>query len=523
MTRPTNLDVIIHLRKSRKDIEEEKKALETGVPFDTLDKHKRELMELVRREQHNVIRIFEEIVSGEFLSERPEAQEMLRNVEDGECDAVIVMDLDRLGRGDMIDAGTIFRAFKYSETLIITPTEVIDCNAEGAELLFGVKSIIAREELKQINKRLQGGRRRAVKDGRHIAKNPPYGYLRDENLKLYPHPEEAPVVKKIFELLAEGSGRYKVIDYLMRSGYKAPSNKDIWEQSTISYIVKNEVYLGHLVWGKQKHTKRNGKRVRKNLPPELWTRHDNAHEPIVSQELFDRANEAHTGRLRVSRKEGTAITNPLAGIAKCGVCGRTLTQTHSYDRPNPQIRCNNPACKSIQKGSLTYLFEEKLISSLEELVEQRKMTQSELNNSAERKNKNEERILALTNYIQKATTELNEQHSMRETTFEMLERKVYTEELFLQRHKIISDKIKQLESEIEKSQEEIAQLKIRMRMQAQLIPKIHKVIQAYKSLEDAEQKNNLLKTVIEKVMYIRKKEWLKPEQFELEVILRFPT
>ncbi|RAP29104.1 hypothetical protein C2W64_04051 [Brevibacillus laterosporus] len=523
MSRPTNLDVIIHLRKSRKDIEEEKKALETGIPFDTLDKHKRELMELVRREQHNVIKIFEEIVSGEFLSERPEAQEMLRNVEDGECDGVIVMDLDRLGRGDMIDAGTIFRAFKYSETLIITPSEVIDCNAEGAELLFGVKSIIAREELKQINKRLQGGRRRAVKDGRHIAKTPPYGYLRDENLKLYPHPEEAPVVKKIFELLAEGYGRFKVIEYLMQAGYKAPSKRDIWEHSTISYLVKNEVYIGHIVWGRKKHTKRNGKRVTKRLPPELWTRHDNAHEPIVSQELFIKANEAHTGRFRVSRKEGSSVSNPLAGIARCGVCGRTLAQLVNPERPNPQIRCTNVACKTIQKGIVTYLVEEKIIAGLEELVEQKEMTQTELSSRNKRKDKNEERMSALTNYIQKATTELKEQHSMRETTFEMLERKIYTEELFLQRHKTISDKIKQLEAEIEKSQNEINQLKSRLKMQAQVIPKIHKVIQAYKSLDDPEQKNNLLKTIIEKVIYIRKKEWKKPEQFEIEIILRFPT
>ncbi|NRQ52934.1 hypothetical protein HP425_05920 [Brevibacillus sp. HD1.4A] len=66
---------------------------------------------------------------------------MLRQFEEG----VVVMDLNRLGRGNMIDAGTIFRTFKFSETLIITPTEVIDCNAEGAKFLLSVKSILTRK------------------------------------------------------------------------------------------------------------------------------------------------------------------------------------------------------------------------------------------------------------------------------------------------------------------------------------------------------------------------------------------
>ena len=60
------------------------------------------------------------------------------------------MDLDRLGRGDMVDQGTIYRVFRYSETFIITPTEIIDPNDENQELTFSIKSLIAREELKQL-------------------------------------------------------------------------------------------------------------------------------------------------------------------------------------------------------------------------------------------------------------------------------------------------------------------------------------------------------------------------------------
>lgn len=520
MSRPTYLDVYIYLRKSRKDVEEERKALNNNIDSDTLAKHRRELLDLVRREGHNVLGIFEEVVSGEYLSERPEAQEMLRQVEEGMVEGVVVMDLDRLGRGDMIDAGTIFRAFKFSETLIITPTEVIDCNAEGAELLFGVKSIIAREELKQINKRLQGGRRRSAKDGKSITRKPPYGYNRDENLKLIPNPEEAEIVRKIFAWMAEGRGRQAIVKQLDSLGVKPPEG-DLWEQSTISSMVKNEVYLGHIIWGKLKHLKRNGKRIRKKVPPELWIRHDNAHDAIVTQKQWDAANEALSRRWRPPTREGLSLSNPLAGLIKCGLCQRALYLSRTADRPNPQLRCINPRCQHLQKGVLLPLVEHRVLHTLELLASRSPLAESELadamkDNEVDVVEVKEKQLAAL-------KKELDELQSMRDTAFEMLEKKVYSEEIFLQRHKNISDKIKAAEAAAAQLQADIADELHRRKHQQTIIPKIRSVVEEYYRIEDVERKNHLLKSVIEQVTYIRKKEWAEKDHFSIEVIPRFPV
>lgn len=521
MQRPTNLDVFIYLRKSRKDIEEERKALENNEHYDTLEKHRNELLDLVKREKHHVVDILSEIVSGEYLSEREVAQDMLRRVEEGEVDAVVVMDLDRLGRGDMIDAGTIFRAFKYSETLIITPHEVIDCNSEGAELLFGIKSIIAREELKQINKRLQGGRRRSAKSGRSVTRKPPYGYERNEDLKLIPNPEQAPVVKLIFELIANGKGRQAVVKHLDRLGYKPPEG-DLWEQSTISYIVKNEVYLGHIIWGKRRNFKRHGKYVSKAVPPELWIRHDNAHEAIVSQELFDRANLALQSRWRPPTKKGTNLSNPLAGILKCGICERSM-----YYRPvknrNPQIRCINPRCQDQQKGVLFYLVEERLIESLKNFVSDFETSQKFLEAVAPDGLSNpEDMIKQKEKQIASLEKEIEELHQMRQTAFEMLEKKIYDEQTFLERQKINSEKMKEAEDAIAVLREEIEMEQRRMEHQKTIIPQIRAVVETYYQLDDPTEKNHLLKTVVEKALFIRKKEWTEKDHFKLDVFPRLP-
>lgn len=523
MSRPKGLDVFIYLRKSRKDLEEERKALENGSSFDTLDKHRNELTELVKKDNHRVIDIFSEVVSGEFLSERSIAQEMLRQVEEGTVEAVVVMDLDRLGRGDMIDAGTIFRTFKYSETLIITPHEVIDCNAEGAELLFGVKSIIAREELKQINKRLQGGRKRSAKDGKSITRKPPYGYNRDEHLKLVPHPEQAAVVEKIFHMIAGGQGRQAVVKNLDALGHKPPEG-DLWEQSTISYIIKNEVYLGHIVWGKQRNIKRNGKYISKPVPSEAWIYHRHAHPSLVSEELFHAANTALQGRWRAPVKDEAHLANPLAGIVKCGVCGRAMYYQPKPNRPNPQLRCINPRCQKLQKGALFYLVENRLLTSLQYLIEQLMISHEELAAGAPELQTNPQDIIKhKKQLLDKYTKEVEEVSKMRQTAFEMLEKKVYSEEIFIERHTALSEKIKNLEESIQQLKDEIGYEEQRQITQNTIIPQIRSVLEAYQKLADPEDKNRLLKTVIEKAYYIRKKEWTKKDQFELEVVPRLPV
>lgn len=368
MYRPEELDVFIYLRKSRKDLEEEKKALEHGQHYDTLERHRTQLLELAHKEHHNIIDIFEEVVSGEYISERPIMQKLLREVETGIADAVLVMDLDRLGRGDMVDQGTIYRVFRYSETFIITPTEIIDPNDENQELTFSIKSLIAREELKTIVKRMQRGRRASAKEGKSISRVPPYGYLRDNNLKLYPDPEKSWVIPRIFELMANGMGRQAIAQELDRLGISPPEG-EYWNPSTISSIVKNEVYLGHIIWGKIRYIKQNGKYIRKKVPKERWQRHDYAHPPLVSEELFQKANMAHSKRWRPPTIKTKKLSNPLAGILLCGLCGHSMLYQPRKDRPNPQVRCVQPSCKGIQKGASLVLVEQRILDGLKQIID----------------------------------------------------------------------------------------------------------------------------------------------------------
>ena len=113
----------IYLRKSRKDLDAE--AMGKG---ETLSRHLDILKALAKRMELNVVKIYAEVVSGESIDARPQMQELLRDVETGIYDGVLVVEVERLARGDTSDQGRVAKTFKFSNTLIITPSKTYDPN-----------------------------------------------------------------------------------------------------------------------------------------------------------------------------------------------------------------------------------------------------------------------------------------------------------------------------------------------------------------------------------------------------------
>ena len=201
----------IYLRKSRVDLEAE--AHGEG---DTLARHRKTLLALAAAQQLNVTHIYEEVVSGDTIAARPQMQQLLADVDEGLWEGVLVMEVERLARGDTIDQGIVAQAFKVTDTKIITPLKSYDPNNEFDEEYFEFGLFMARREYKVINRRLQRGRLASVKEGKWVGNTPPYGYRRvklaqDKGFWLEPDPETAPVVRNIFHWYVEGRSDGTVI------------------------------------------------------------------------------------------------------------------------------------------------------------------------------------------------------------------------------------------------------------------------------------------------------------------------
>ena len=161
----------IYLRKSRADLEAEALG-----EMETLARHEKILTELAKRQGLNVVKIYKEIVSGESIADRPQMKQLLEDVYLKKYKGVLVVEVERLARGDTRDQGTVAEAFKYSNTLIITPIKTYDPNNEYDEEYFEFGLFMSRREYKTITRRMQRGILQSVKEGNYVGSLPPYGY-----------------------------------------------------------------------------------------------------------------------------------------------------------------------------------------------------------------------------------------------------------------------------------------------------------------------------------------------------------
>lgn len=282
----------LYLRKSRADLEAEERG-----EGETLARHEKMLIELARRYGFSIGKIYREIVSGESIEARPVVQELLKDVESGRWKGVLVVEVERLARGDTMDQGRVAKSFKFSNTKIITPIKIYDPNDEFDEEYFEFGLFMSRREYKTINRRLQRGRVSSVKEGKYVGSVAPFGYdrvklVKDKGYTLAKN-DEAPVVEKMFQIYAYNEiAINEVVRRLNLAGFKPRKAKE-WTISAVKDVLSNPIYIGKIRWDSRKTVKeyRNGKIVNTRPRNENYTLCDGLHEPIIDMETWNIVQE----------------------------------------------------------------------------------------------------------------------------------------------------------------------------------------------------------------------------------------
>ena len=282
----------LYLRKSRADLEAEERG-----EGETLARHEKMLIELARRYGFSIGKIYREIVSGESIEARPVVQELLKDVESGRWKGVLVVEVERLARGDTMDQGRVAKSFKFSNTKIITPIKIYDPNDEFDEEYFEFGLFMSRREYKTINRRLQRGRVSSVKEGKYVGSIAPFGYdrvklVKDKGYTLAKN-DEAPVVEKMFQIYAYNEiAINEVVRRLNLAGFKPRKAKE-WTISAVKDILSNPIYIGKIRWDSRKTVKeyKNGKIVNTRPRNENYTLCDGLHEPIIDMETWNIVQE----------------------------------------------------------------------------------------------------------------------------------------------------------------------------------------------------------------------------------------
>lgn len=491
--------VCIYLRKSRED-EELEEAFGEG---ETLIKHRKALLKFARENNLNIVKIHEEVASGEKLIHRPAMLELLKEVEQGLYEAVLCMDMQRLGRGDMQDQGLILNTFKQSKTKIITLRKTFDLNNEFDEEYSEFEAFMSRKEYKMITRRMQGGRVRSIEEGNYISTFPPFGYVIEETRKyrtLAPHPKQADVVKLIFDLYVNhGMGCTKIAAHLTSLGYKSYTGKK-WECSAVTNIIKNQVYIGKVVWKKkciQKSSEPGKNKVAYTRPKDEWLVADGRHPALVDKETFAKAQEMIKAKYHAPYQLTNGLQNPLAGLVVCRKCGAKMKK-RPYNHGGDHIICESCSNKSSRLNHI----EKRILQLLEEWIRGYEL---QLNvEQPEGKEKN----LQLQMYKRSLAgleKELEELKAQKLRLHDLLEQGVYSVQTFMERSDHIAERIRTVNSNVERAKSGVEDEMKRMNTRVRVIPKIKRVLELYQKTEDIVERNDLLKSVLEKVEYWKEK------------------
>lgn len=509
----TDSEWIMYLRKSRQDDPNE-------TVEEVLAKHEVQLQDYAERELGGRIspeNIYREVVSGESIEDREAVQKVLARIENPSVRGVLVIEPQRLSRGDLEDCGRLINDFRYTKTLVVTPQMTYDLENKMERKFFQDELLRGRDFLEYTKEILFRGRVASVKRGCYIGTRPPYGYDKikiGKDHTLTPN-ENADVVRMIFEWYTKDNMTpFRIAQRLNEMGIKAPLGEK-WVKDTIRVIVRNRHYIGKVVFNKIKTTTvvENGERITKKLsqPEEDVIVAEGKHPAIIDLDTWNAAQSIIEQNPRV--KYTYPLKNPFSTMLKCSACGKAMF-IHPYKKAEDRYECKNkPRCfKSVKYSEM----ESAIITALE---------QSELP-ALEKKAKGDDgnALKIQKRLLEKLEKQMQEYREQEEHQFELLETRVYSQDLFERRNAVLREKMEDCQRQIYKANESMpASVNYE-----EMVTNMKKAIEALKDPEATpEEKNRLLKAIVRKIIFtgstpVDKTKWYKKgdNQFSLKIFLR---
>lgn len=274
--------------------------------------------EIQRHPEWKLVDIYaDEGLTGTSMAKRKNFQRMLSDCRDGKIDRILVKSLSRFSRNTK-ECLTVLRELSQLGVTVLFEKEHMDTATLTIEMMVSVFGAIAQQESVSISQNQRMSYQRRMEKGEFITCKPPYGYRIVNRRELEIVPEEAELIRWIFQSYLNGKGMGEIAAELTAQRRKGPDGSDAWSAATIHYILTNEKYIGDSLCQKQYTDefpfveKRNrGER------PQYYV--EDTHPAILSREMFQRVQKLRG--IRGQRTKREAVQSPLRGKIVCGECG----------------------------------------------------------------------------------------------------------------------------------------------------------------------------------------------------------
>ena len=269
---------------------------------------------------------------------RPDFERLIRDCESGKINLVLCKSQSRFSRDMSVIEEYLHNKFIEWGVRFVSIVDNADTSIEANKKSRQINGLINEWYLDDLSQNIRKSLKNKREDGLFMGSFASYGYERSEDgHKLVVDPVVAEIVKKIFEMYADGYGYHRICEYLNnnnippRSVYKKQkgskfvcSNCDLktvrWNPDTIAQMLRNEVYIGNLVQGKSTYVSyKNHKQIK--VPEKDWCRIENAHEPIIDMETWNKVQSILGTHYKVTK---TGQINYFTRKVYCSCCGKAF-------------------------------------------------------------------------------------------------------------------------------------------------------------------------------------------------------
>lgn len=341
---------------------------------------------------------YDEGVSGTKTAKREGLLSMLKDCERGKIEYIITKSISRFAR-NTTDCLTMVRRLLELNIPVFFEKENINTASMESELMLSILSGLAESESASISQNSKWSVKNRFKNGTFIISYPPYGYANVDG-EMVIIPEQAEVVKRIFEDTLAGKSTHVIAGEINAEGIPPKKGKN-WSPGTINAILKNEKYTGDVIFQKtytdssfNRHTNYG------EYDQYLYEEH---HEPIISHEDFDKANELlqQRGKEKGNGKDTAKYQNRygFSGRIKCGECGSTFKRRMHYKPSGAYVAwCCSRHIETVEACSMKYITDNALktafLTMMNKLVFSHQMVLRPLLNALKGTN-DEERLMQI--------------------------------------------------------------------------------------------------------------------------------
>ena len=461
-----NIDykVGIYIRLSKEDEEKEKYS-----ESESVHNQRTLLMEYIKENKLNYIQEYvDDGVSGTSF-DRPAFNKMIEDIEQGKINMVITKDLSRLGR-NYVQSGYYTETYfpehnvRYIAILDNIDTALDSANNDIAPFKSILNEMYAKDTSKKINSVLQSKRN----NGEYLG-TAPYGYKKDPENKYHLVIDDAAaeVVRTVFKMFLEGYGTMQIADFLSKQKIPIPSDYNkrnrgaksitygLWAQSTVRFILSNEIYTGTVVQGKRKKISFKSKKF-VDVPEAEWIRVPNQHEAIVTQEDYERAQ-----RIIKSTKGSRIVENDylFKGLLKCFDCKGYIGIRSPDKNGNIYGRCQRYGRYSkfdvCSPHNFNYqVFEESVIEVLREVCKEYS-NKKKLEEIAKKSKSKEDKKLDLENKIKNYKTQIEKETRKLEVMYEDRLNGVITVDKYIENANKIKKEVDEYTKRIDEIEQEL--------------------------------------------------------------------